>query len=360
MSKRKTNFLFSFLNVWFGFIALLLLSSQLPHWNNTTFHLWFNEAIYFFLFLVCLTLAIKDEHNRDIFINLSVLFFFHAFSFVNTFIGDSFLFGNNTIAYYFIFYKKIVFAFFLNFAIIYIVFKYLFPKNKIRLNYILTFLVLLPVFITNFHPYIADYAYGLRLGDAANADLFKRILYTDGLSFLFIIVYGIILYKTDRILGSSIDWLMAAFFVFSATNLVEMYASATGFKEYSISSYVLMANLIFISVILFKKLLFQCTEFGTFYEDLIHQKLEVGNVKFQRYKGESNTLILQVIKIYIMQRKHYLFGLIFLTAMGFAYFRLPRFFTLNVLTIFICSVLLFWFFYSLSKKRAKKEYVIHS
>lgn len=358
MIDIKKHFLFRLLNIWFGFVALLLLTSHLPHWNNTTFQLWFNEAAYFFLFLLSLGLAMKDRHNRDIFINLSVFFLFHALSFLNIFLGNDYILGNGFTQWYFYFYKKMALCFVFNMAIIYIVLKYLFPGKRIWIYYCLTLVILLPLFFMNFGPYIKDINYGLRI-DNVDADLFKRILYTNSLSFVLIIAYGVVLYKTDRILGSSMDWLMGAFFIFMATRLVDNYSLAYHFQDFNISGYILMANLIFVSIILFRKLLFHFTDFGLFYEELIHKKLKTGKIQFQRYKGASNFFMLRIIKIYIRQRQKYLVVLGFLTAIGLSYFRFPRFFTLNVIIILGCSILLFWFISILMKKRAKKEFVIH-
>ena len=359
MVRENTHFLFRLLNIWFAFLAVLLISSHFPHWDNIPFQVWINEAAYFFLFLLSLALAVKDSYNRDIFVNLCVLFVAHAFSFVNIFLGNDYLLGNVYTQWYFFIYRKILLCFLFNFSIMYIVFKYVFPGRKLWKNYSMTLLLIAPIFLYNFMPYLADLDFGFTL-ENVRADLFKRILYTDGLSLVFIPVYGIVLYRTDRILGTWMNWLMAAFFVFGATSIVEMYSKVYGFQIFSISVYILMTNLIFISVILFKKMLFHLTAFGQFYEDLVHQNIDVGKVKFQRYKATTNALILQVIRIYVSQRKNYLFALVCLTALGFAYFRLPWFFTLNIVAILGCFILIFWFLCSLSKKRAEKEYIIHS
>ncbi len=126
MVKSAFNYIYRILNVWFLYIAFLIILTVFPHWGNIYFLSWINESIYFLIFLIAITIAIKDIHNRDIFINISIFFFLTSFSFINNFIGDNCLFGNSTVMYHFYVYKKLLINFVLNFMILYTVLKYLF------------------------------------------------------------------------------------------------------------------------------------------------------------------------------------------------------------------------------------------
>ena len=78
MEKKNTKLLFRTLNVWFAFIALVLFSINLPHWANIAYHTWINEAIYFLLFIISVSIFLKEKNNRDIYFNFSILFLLHS------------------------------------------------------------------------------------------------------------------------------------------------------------------------------------------------------------------------------------------------------------------------------------------
>jgi len=358
--ENKSNQMFTLLNICFAFIAVLFLSSHLPHWQNVSYHGWINEALYFLLFILSLSIFRKDLHNRDIFINLSLLFFVYSFSFLNIFIGDKYFFGNNYTEYYFFLYKKMILCFLFNFAVIYIVFKYLFLGQKTRLFYILTLTVLVPVFGTLFYPYIINPKIIFTLGRRYLQDLSRHIFLTHGLSLVFILLYGYLLYKKDRIIGEYINPLMAFLFIFLVTDMVDKFSIIYQFQIYSISQYVLTTNLIFLSFVLFKKLFFLSSDYGQFYEALINKEVKTGKIRVQRRHGEINALIIRFFKLYFYQRRNYLLLLSLLVFIGFGYFQLPKFFTINVTVFLLCFIILFWFIGILYKKRAKLKYTLPS
>ena len=358
MLKDNTNLVFRLLNIWLAFVALLFISSYLPHWENMSLHAWLNEAFYFLLFLLAVTICTKESANKDIFFNLSLSLLADSLSFLNVFIGDGYLFGNNYTAYYILIYRRMVLFFFFNFAILYIVLKYLFSHLKMWRVYLLTLAVLLPAFLAQFYPYIQNAHFIFTLGDRLFPDLYRRALLIHALSFFFVLLYGYLLLKKDRLLGEYINALMAFFFVFLVIEMIEMLSKIYSFQVFSITQYIITINLFFLCIILFKKLYFLCSEYGRFYETLIRTKTTRGKIPIQRRRSETNALLIQILKLYIYQRRNYLLTLSLFTSVGFIYFQFPKFFTINVTALLCCSMVLFLFINALYKRRSKQKFTL--
>ena len=358
MFKNNSNLLFRQLNIWFAFIAVLFISSHLSHWQNVSSHAWINQALYFLLYLLATTIFLKEGYNKDIFFNLSLVLLALSFSFLNIFIGNEYLFGNDYMMFWFFGYKKLTICFLFNFFIIYVVLKYIFSNQKVWKLYLYSLIVLLPVFVYNFYPYIKSTQYVFIIRDTFYIDISKRIFFIHTFSLFFIFLYGFLLYKTDKIIGEYINPLMAFFFIFLITDMVDKLSEIFSFRVFSISLYILTFNLIFLCGILLKKLFFLCTEYGQFYETLIQNKARLGNVQIQRRHSKSNAILIKVLKLYFYQRRNYLITLSLLTAVGFGYFRFPAFFTINVVAFASCFIILFWFVNTLYKRREQKKYIL--
>lgn len=358
MTKINPNLLFRLINIWLAFVAVLFISSYFPHWQNVSSQAWINESIYFLLLLLAVSILIKDVNNRDIFINLSLYLLVHSLSFLNIFIGEKYIFGNSYTQYYIFHYKNMSFCFIFNFFIIYTVIKYMLTNQKTQVLYILTFAILLPIFITNFFPYLKFPKFIFTLGDKYLNDLYQRTFLTNGLSFIFVCLYGYLLYKKDKILGEYINLLMASLFVFLVTNMIDNLSVIYKFKVFSISQYMLTINLIFLTIILLKKLCFLCSDYGKFYENLIRRKTSMGKIQVKRHRSKMNALLLRTLKLYLYQRRNYILLLILLTSIAFSYFEFPKFITINLIAYICCFLILFWFIDALYKRRERQEYII--
>ena len=354
MLKKKSNLIFRLLNTWFAFIVILYLSSYLPRWNNVSYHTWINEAFYFLLFLLAIFIFFRESNNKDIYLNISLFMFVHSFSFLNIFLGEGYLIGDDYTQYHFFVYRKMVLCFFFNLAIIYIVLKYLLMIKKTWLHYLIILSILIPVFLYRFFPYFKDSQFFFGLGASYLTDIYQRILFVYSLSLVSIFLYGYLLYKKDKILGTYIISLMAILFIFLVTDMVDMFSHLYEFHIFSLSQYVLTINLFFLFIILFRKLFFLSTEYGRFYENLINNKIIFGKIK--RHRSELNARLFGLLKLYFYQRKNYLITLCIITAILFAYFQFPRYFTINVTAIFLCITLLFWFVNALYNKRTKRRF----
>lgn len=357
MSNEKL--IFRIINIWMGFIALLLIATQISHWEHVPWNAWINEALYFLLFLLSLAISLAEPNNREVYVNMAILFFLHSLSFVNVFMGDDYLFGSGAFAFYFYIYKNIIFIFFFNFCIIYLMIRYLFIRHSKSAAYGLTLLVLLPVFIYNFYPFFQGAEWTVALGGAVFPILFKRILMTHFLSLFFMIGYGIKLLRTDRNMGHYINTINALFFVFLVILIVDAVSEVYQFQIYATSQVILTSILIFFGIVLVKKLVFINSEYGQFYESLIRNQGKLGRLAVRRHNSDLNTQLIQLARGYLAYRRNYLFLLFYLTASIILYFRFPGYTTLNCIMIVFSVSVVFWVIAMLYKKRQRQHSIMH-
>ena len=358
MFKNNWKLIFRLLNVWFAFLVIAFISSRLPHWQNVSYHMWLNESVYFLLFLLSITILIKEVYNKDLFIPIALYLLVNSFSFISIFIGEEYLLGNNYTVYYFVHYKKLILLFLFNFIIIFIAIKYLLINQRSRVHYLLTFIIITPIFLFSFYPYLTNSELIFTLGGKYRPDLYSRILLSHLLSLIFTCIYAFILYKKDRILGEYINLLMACLSLFLITEIVGDLSEIYRYKIHSISQYIISINLIFLCIILFKKLCFLCSDYGQFYESLIKKKIKIGKIQIQRNRNKTNALLLRILKLYVAQRKTYFLALILVAFLAFGYFEFPKFFTINMITILGTFSGLFLYANALYKKRALKKYTM--
>jgi hypothetical protein len=358
MSGKNINLIFRLLNIWFAFTILLFLSTYLPHWADIPFLTWLNIALYFFLFLMAVSISFKEKHNKAIFINLSIYLFAYWFGNINLFMGVESTFGTENLLYYFFHFKNSAHSIFMNLFIVFVVLKYLFREQKTWVLYMVSIVLILSSYILNFHPYLVKPGLFWDLELLYYPDLFRRMFLNNLLGLAFMIFYGYRLYKKDAILGEYINLLMACFFISLITNMTNYLSFSYDIEIFNLKMYLLSGKLVFMSVILFKKLCFINSEFGQFYESLVSKKIKIDKIQIKRYRSESNAFLLKLVKIYISQRRFYLITLAVVAGIGIGYFNFPKYFTILIITVLFCLIVLFWFVNRLYKRRAKQQYII--
>jgi len=349
---------FRIVNIWMAFIALLMIATQVSHWEHVPWNAWVNEALYFLLFLLSLAISLVEPNNKEVYINMAILFFIHSLSFVNVFMGEGYLFGSTAFAFNYYIYKNIIFIFLFNFCIIYSMVRYLFSRQSKAEAYGLTLLILLPVFIYNFHPFLLGAKWISNLGGSVFPVLFKRILMTHFLSLFLMIGYGVKLLKTDRNMGHYINTINALFFVFLVILMADAVSEVYQFQIYATSQIILTSILIFFGIVLVKKLYFINSEYGQFYESLIRNQGRLGRLAVKRHNSDLNTQLVQLARGYLTHRRNYLFLLSYATASVIVYFRFPRYTTLNFFIIVFSVAVVFWVIAMLYKKRQRQHFIM--
>ena len=260
--------------------------------------------------------------------------------------------------YRFYVFKVLTFCFFFNFFIIYTVVKYWLSFKKVWQSYLFTFLIFLPFFIYIFYPYLKDVNHVFSLGLHYRADLYRKMFFIHIFSFIFIIKYFYVWYRKDAILGEYINLLMTSFSIFLVFEIIGFVSEVYQLIIYRTSQYIISINLLFISIILIKRMLFLGSEYGQFYEALIKQKIPIGKLKIQRSRSEINALLLQLLKLYFQKRWKYILSLMWMLFIVFSYFRFPGYVTLNIAAYLVCTMVLIWFASILYQRRAKKRFTL--
>lgn len=355
MSANHYQLIYRLLNIWLGFFVLIIFTSYLPHWENVKFLTWIVYAIKFWFFLCVLNIAKRECYNKDIFINLSILFLIDIIGFVNIFIGDNYLFGNNSLAYFIYQYHTIIYHFFLSFSILFIIIKLTFLSIKRLMHYLITFIILMLAIGIIFSPYFIAPTHAFLSKNGFLSDLFKRTFQLNIFTLLCTIYYGFFIYRNNRILGEYINLLVSYFFIYLFADLIENLSMVYQFQSYNIRLYIITFNFIFLSFILFKKLIYTYSDFGQFYESLLAGQYSFSKVKIIPRNQNSNTLALKVIKIYIHQRRQYLLTLLVLLGVGVFFFELPACFTFNLVALIFGFSIILIFYDALYKKRGQQK-----
>ncbi len=352
------NLLFKLLNAWFAFVAMLILASAFPHWKNTDQLFWINEALYFLVFLFSIFISLKDRHNRDIYINLSIYLAIVVASFLQVFMGKEYMIGNNYTLFYYLQYSIVARSLFLNVFVVYTVVKQVFYKWQMGKRYALTAVIVLPVVVYCFYPYLSDPQHIFAMELAYRKDLYSRLFTSNHLSLVFLLLYGYLVYKKDHPLGEYINSLMAFFFFFSIFNAVDNLALILQFKIPQISQYFLMACLVILTAVLFQKLCFLASDYGQFYEALLNRKVDMERFKIQRRRSRVNTLTMKILNIYFHQRRFYLISLCWVSGVVFLHLHASRFITVNIAAFLLCFLVVFAFVNSLYRKRERQKHLL--
>jgi hypothetical protein len=351
MSHSHHKIVHRILNIWCCFVMLLIIVSLLPHWNNIGPVTWIMYACNFWIFLSAAAIALQDTHHRSIFINLSLLFLIDTSSLLNIFIGTHYLTGSDKIAYLFYQYHIIVSCIFYNFNILFILMKLILRKPP-RDLYLITGLItgLIAVFL--FKPYFTSPMHAFSSTQILVSDLYMRTLQFNILALLCSSTYGLIVLFKDKKPGEYINLIVIYFFITSILDLVHDLSMIYHFRLYGIHLFLLAVSILFISTVLFRKLVYTYSDFGQFYENLLFQK-EKGKVKIIPRYQRTYLLLFSVLKMYIIQRRHMFFLLLLLIIGGIFYFEWPAFLSYNLIALTSGGGIIFLFYNSLYKKRKK-------
>ena len=298
-----------------------------------------------------MAIALQDNHNRSIFINLSLLFLIDTSSLVNIFIGNQYLIGSDRMAYLFYQYHIIVSCIAYNFSILFILVK-LITGKPVKVLCLISGLVTLLISALLFGSYFISPTHAFSSAQILVSDLYLRTFQFNILALLCSMTYGLVLLFKNKNSGEYINLIVIYFFITSILDLVHDLSMIHHFRLYGIHLFLLAASVLFISVVLFKKLVYTYSDFGRFYENLLFQEVH-GKVKIIPRYQRTYHLLFAVLKMYIIQRRQYLLALVLLIIGAVFYFKWPFFFTCNLIALSSGGGIIFLFYNSLYKKRGK-------
>ncbi len=342
---------FKILNLTLLFVFFLSVIAYLPHQKVPVLS-WTNNCLYFLMFLQCVFIYRKETNNRDIFFNIGLLCFFYSFSFVNVFIGDGYLLGNDFLSFYLCQYRTILLSFLLGLSVLYICVKYMVATLSKRYVYLITFACIVPALIWSFYPFFVDKDYLLTLPDYT--ELFKSVFVFTLLSFVATCVYGIYLYKKQKSLGEHINSLMVCFFIMTLLDLTDSFGYVYKIKLFSISQYVLLAILSFFIITLFRKLNYVYSEFGQFYESLVVSGNKYG-VPIKRKKDIVISPFLRFFETYFHHRRNILGLIALILVVWINFLHVSTFLKLNLVVAFTAFLILSGYMLALLHKRMSKD-----
>ncbi len=349
ISKQNLGLAFRIINSWLAFLLVLVVLSNFPHWEGLTTITWVNFSVYFLIFLLSLAILLKDRYNKAIFFNFAFFAGFYAFGFLYAFLGDNYLFGSNTLAYILFAYRQIATTLLLSICVVFIAVRYLFFRSSAKLHYAVTLLVVLPVFVFNFYPYLADPRYYLSLDN--DLVFYKSLLNMEVLPLVFVLFYAGLLYHSDKPIGEHINAIMVGFFITTLTDTTSLLSHVTEINLYNIEQYVLLINLCFFVVTLFKKMDYAYSDFGQFFEELLANGGKY-NVPVKR-RASWAVPLLNFAKEYFTYRRNALAFLTSIFIFMINYFQVSPFLKLNIAVLSLAVLVLGFYLSALYHKRSR-------
>lgn len=345
--SNRSNVHFRTINLWFAFVVGLIVMSNIQHQSMPVMS-WLNCSLFFLIFLQCVIIVRKENKNRGIFFNIAALSLLASLSFVNSFIGTGHLLGNDFDAYYVFQYRKMIVTFLLGLAVTYILVRYVFISLNTLKSYLVTLAILLPVFLLNFWPFLADKNYLVNLPD--NGPFYKAILYFTSFSFLVVWLYGVFLYKNERSLGEHVNVLMVCFFFMTLFDIIDSFGLIYRIKLFSLSQYLLLIIHSFFIVTLIRRLNFVYSDFGRFYDSLVMTGNNMG-VPIRRKKSAYTTAFIKGIRAYFHYRKNLISLVTLCFLFGVNYFNVSLFLKINLAALWFGVIILFAYVSALYQKR---------
>ncbi|MCG8606712.1 hypothetical protein MJD09_17230, partial [bacterium] len=296
MSTTKFKIHFRIINLWLFYILFLIVFSNLPHVSFPVSS-WINCSLYFVLFLQCVYLLKKTKHNKAIFFNLGLFSLVPSLQFINAFVGEGYLFGNDDLAWYFYEYSVIALSFLFALSLIYICIKYLFTNLTTPHLYVLCLAVILPIFVWHYHPFILNKDF---IQTADENLLYQRDLYFNFLPLCFVVLYSILLYRYDRSLGEHINTLVVSLLMMNLMHVTNLIGWIYNINIFVFSQHVLFVVLCLFLITMFRLVSYTYSEFGQFYNELVI----MGNHHGVPIKRRKSTLesILDFAKAYLQER----------------------------------------------------------
>ena len=264
-------------------VTSILVAFTKWHWPLTLNSI-INYNLYFLIFLLSFTIYKNSQYNRYIFLNISIWAIIYALSFFHIFVGDNYLFGDNYWEYRIFQYRKFLISTITCITVVYLSIDYLFYTEQIIKKYFKTLLIVLPVNFGFYYNYLIDKNY-IFVENHFN-ELFRCAIETKFLALFFIGLYGYLFYKKEKPIGHFINSIVAIFFIFIVYDIVDGVITYYHINVPlpKISYLILTFILIYLIILLMRKLRYTNSNFGEFYERFIFSDIKIDlKVKKKKY-----------------------------------------------------------------------------
>ena len=345
MFTRNFNIHFKIVNYWFTFVLFLIVISNLPH-QEIPFFSWFNCSIYFLIFLQSIYLFSRGQQNRFVFLNIALFSLFHSASFISIYVGDGYLFGDDYLRYFFFEYKLIMLSVLPALCVIHLALKYFLKEIGELKIYALTVAIVLPILLWHYHPFLMDKELIFEIEDSL---LYKRVMLFDFLPLSFLVLYGILLYRYDWSMGEHINTLMVCFFIITIMDITNLCGNIYKITVFNYTQYVLLVNLTFFLITMFRLVNHSCSAFGQLYESIMQSSNTFG-VPIKRRKTAAYT-VWQATKAYFLQWRNTIGFSMLVLAMTVNFSGASDFVKINLAVMAFGLVVLLYYLTALYHKR---------
>lgn len=351
ISNKNLSIHFKTVNYTLFFVLFLIIISNFPH-DPQPIESWVNCSLYFLIFWQSCFLIKNSTQNKSLLFNIALFALFHSLSFIVAYMGENLLFGLYTTWSFFV-YFSIFQTFLFVLSSIFIWVKY-YSKNSTDLfSYLFSFLLIIPVFLWFFFPFII---HPQAIFSLENSQLDKIILKIEFLPLIFIIWYGVLVYKYDRSLGEHINTIMVCFFIMTIMDITNLFGSVYDIMIFSFTQYVLTLTLTFFVVTSFRLINHVCSTFGQFYDILAITGNSYG-VPIKRKKSASVSF-LSFAKAYFHQRRNTVGFLTLLFIFCINFFTISVFVKINLAVLSFGVLIIFYFLTALYQKRLTNGYLL--
>jgi len=345
MRKKNIRILWTSAGYWFLLNSVLLLSSlAVPNPVDLIYYV--TCSIYFALSLIALRIYKSEQFNKDIFLNISLLFGLMALTEIP---GFRSVIGDLPAAEFHI-YQQVVVTVFGFFTVIFYVLKYLVSWRMSLQHWGVSGAITLVVCALNYflffsRPTVLTHAeYSLVM---LNLRIFMGVFFA---------LYAIKVYRYDTPTGEYLHLLLVGLFFWVLRQTIDNFSNAFNIFYFQENKYLELFNIIIILVILLKKLNYSTSDFGRIYEQIIYNHLKINDLKIQR-RGRSNLkYLVEVGHNFFQTPKSFPFVCVLFGTPGF--FSISFYQVLNFSVNFLFILFLFLFTVQLHQKRLGKNYII--
>lgn len=340
MTRKNARILWKYVGYWFMFNSLLVLSTLVnPNQIDKIYYI--NCSIYSALSFLAFRIRRSEQFNKDIFLNIALLFGIMAVVELISFWNNSYFSLSHV-------YQSILFASFGLFTISFIVSKYLASHLKSCIHYLIASATTIGFCLVNFCQYLARDG----INNTCSAELIRIYIFIG----ILIFVYALKVYKQDSPTGEYLHLLVIGFFFWFLRYGIDNFSNAYNLIIFQENKYLELLNLGFLLIILLKKLNYSTSDFGKFYEQMIYGQLKLGEIKIQR-RGKNRLKFLVELGYNFFQTPKSL-PILFVLIGSQGFFTISFYHALNFTVNFMFILIIFLFTAQVYRKRINQNYIL--
>ena len=260
------------INTWLIFFVLTKIALTHPHWEMG-FSQYLNYNLLFLIFLLSVSIFIKEKLNRFIYLNFAFLSLFFLTGFFVIFTGKGYLIGDDYLVYYFWTFRKIGISIAFCVSVVFITFDYLFLEKSNWWKFLSTFMCVLPFSFMYYKKFFLDFR--TIFNETSLYEILSSAIAMNFLAVFFVLVFGYVYLKRNRPITKHINLIIFASLLFIVINIGDNYFMIEEKHLPLLSQLFLTGNLILYIGIFVDKLIYMDSAFGKFYDRLINSEINL-------------------------------------------------------------------------------------